>query len=116
MQIGGYDLNSSALVSFPLNFTGLYFKSVTFLDSYYYFLMGQQLFQASYNITNHAFTLIEISQTNLSVFLTRIKVNLTQNTGLNMLSYVYEPGSNLLYIFSRCTGNYGYDNISGKCI
>lgn len=116
LQIGGYDLNSSVVVNFPSDFTGQNLKSVAFLDSFYYFLMDQQLFKTSYNTANHTFTLIQINQTNLSIFITINKVNLTQNTGLNMLSYAYEPGSNLLYSFSRCTGNNAYDNISGTCL
>ncbi len=78
--------------------------------------MGQQLFQTNYNTANHTFTLIQINQTNLPVFLTSSKVNLTQNTGLNMLSYAYEPGSNLLYSLSQCTGNNAYNPTSGTCL
>lgn len=81
-------------------------NAVTFIDGYFYFLILPNLFKVYYDSPSNTFKINEIVQSDLSV-LTALqgtsKTNLTKDSGLYMLNYVYQNNTKTLYSFKQCT-------------
>jgi hypothetical protein len=114
-KIAAIDLILIRSISIPVQIQSLGLLGVTYINPFYYFLISSQLKKMSYNNVTYAFTVAENIQNDLIMFPTAFYVNLTQNSGLNMLNFAYISGTNKLYSFKQCSGNNKYDLATESC-
>lgn len=114
-EIAAIDLIFMRPVSFPTQIQSLGLVDITYLNYYYYLLISSQLNRMTYNNVTYTFIIAENIQNDLAMFPTASKVNLKQNSGLNMLSFVYIAGTNKLYSFKQCSGNNRYNLLTDSC-
>ena len=93
-------------------------NTVTFIDGYFYLLILPNLYKVYYDPPSNTFKINETVQNDLDILKAlqgTSKANLTHDTSLHMLNYVYQNNTKKLYSFKQCTGNYKFNITTGTC-